>query len=236
MYTLVIKDNEYKVPDYLSLDKWSEVNKYDIRVKFTWDRIISIVMDIPQDDVEIIPDNTKELIMLMVTTLINPLIVIPYKEVGDGKFIDLNSVTLGKFIDIELQIADGVQKNLKNIVDLLYETNIDKDISIKKVLGGVNQYLKWRDSIYAGYKNLFLVNGDEDGYAQDDDFYKSTVEDIKHSWFEIIMLLANEDILRMEQVTEQSVIKAFNWLAWNKDRQQKELDRQNDLQRNNRHI
>ena len=50
------------------------------------------------------------------------------------------------------------------------------------------------------------------------------------------MLLANDDILRMDEVTQQSVIKAFNWLAWNKDKQQKELDRQNDLQRNNRNI
>ena len=37
-------------------------------------------------------------------------------------------------------------------------------------------------------------------------------------------------------IKKQSVIKAFNWLAWNKDKQQKELDRQNDLQRNNRNI
>jgi hypothetical protein len=235
MYTLVIKENEYKVPDYLTIDKWSEVNKYDIRMKFTWDRVISIIMDIPQDDVELIPENTKELIMLMVTTLLNPLLLIHHKEVGGGKYIDLNSVTLGKFIDIELQIADGVQKNLKTIVELLYETKIDNDISIKKVLGGVNHYLKWRDSIFTGYKNLFLINND-DGYADSDDFYKTTVEDIKHSWFEIIMLLANEDILKMDEVTSQSVIKSFNWLAWHKDKQQKELERQNDLQRNHRHI
>lgn len=236
MYTLVIKDNEYTVPDYLTIEKWSEVNKYDIRVKFTWNRIISIVMDIPQDEVEIIPDNTKELIMLMVTTLVNPLVLLHHKEYNGGKYIDLSSMTLGKFIDLELQIGDGIQKNLKNIVEILYNTKIDNDTNIKKVLGGVNHYLKWRENIFSSYKNLFLINGEEDGYADDNDFYKSTIEDIKHSWFEIIMLLANDDILKMEQVTEQSVIKSFNWLAWNKDKQQKELDRQNDLQRNNRNI
>ena len=236
MYTLVIKDNEYKVPDYLTIQKWSEVNKYDIRMKFTWDRIISIVMDIPQDEVEIIPDNTKELIILMVTTLINPLVLLHYKEYNGGQYIDLPSLTLGKFIDLELQIADGIQKNLKNIVEILYNTKIDEDTNIKKVLGGVNHYLKWRDSIYGSYKNLFSIGSEDDGYAESDVINKSTVQDIKHSWFEIIMLLANEDILRMEQVTEQSVIAAFNWLAWNKDKQQKELERQNDLQRNNRHF
>ena len=123
-----------------------------------------------------------------------------------------------------------------NIVEILYNTKIDNDTNIKKVLGGVNHYLKWRENIFSSYKNLFLINGEEDGYADDNDFYKSTIEDIKHSWFEIIMLLANDDILRMDEVTQQSVIKAFNWLAWNKDKQQKELDRQNDLQRNNRNI
>jgi len=40
----------------------------------------------------------------------------------------------------------------------------------------------------------------------------------------------------MDEVTSQSVIKSFNWLAWHKDKQQKELERQNDLQRNHRHI
>ena len=235
MYTLVIKDKEYTVPDYLTIETWSEVNKYDIRMKMTHNRVISIIMGIPQDEVEIIPDNTKELIMLMVVSLINPIVLLHYKEYNDGKYIDLPSMTLGTFIDLELQIADGIQKNLKGIVEILYNTNIDNDTNIKKVLGGVNHYLKWRESIYSSYKNLFAT-GSDDGYADDSDFYKSTVQDIKHSWFEIIMLMANDDILRMDEVTEQPVVKAFNWLAWNKDRQAKELERQNDLQRNHRHI
>ena len=46
------------------------------------------------------------------------------------------------------------------------------------------------------------------------------------------MVLANNDVLKMDLVSKLPLTQAFNWLAWNKEKIEKEKD---ELQKHNRH-
>ena len=143
--------------------------------------------------------------------------------------MNLSTITLGQFIDLEIYITDGIHKNINKVIKHLYGVELNEDNSIKDILGGVNNYMKWRNNLYYSYKNLFNIGGN--GYKEDDDETYLSVESVKKSWFEIIMILAKDDFLKMDDVVKQPLIQAFNWLAWNKEKKQKELD---ELQKHNR--
>lgn len=230
MYSLVIKDKEYELPDTISISKWIALSNYDLDLQFTWDKVISISMDIPQEDVELIPLKTKELIILFIRGLMNPLITRKKDELNGGKYMNLSTITLGQFIDMEIYITDGIHKNIDDVIKHLYGVELNEDNTIKDILGGVNNYMKWRNNLYYSYKNLFNIGGN--GYKEEEDEKYISIESVKKSWFDIIMLIADNDFLRMNDVVKQPLIQAFNWLAWNKEKKQKELD---ELQKHNRH-
>jgi hypothetical protein len=105
---------------------------------------------------------------------------------------------------------------------------------ISGVWTGIQNFISYRNSLYKNYTNLF--GGEEDGYAESE--IKQTTTDIKKVWYDIILTLAEGKFLEIDKVTDKPLVSAFNWLAWNKDRmeKQKEEIKKNDLQRNNRRI
>lgn len=235
MYSLVIKDNEYKIPERLTIKKWKEVRKFDINMDFTHNRILSIILAIPDDLIELIPDETKELTLTFLTSILFPmeLFLDKIEEFNGGEYINLDSITLGDFIDLEIYITDGFEKHVEDVVYKLYGKEVNDDNYITEVLGGIYHYLKWRNNLYKSYKNLFNLGGE--GYKEEV-IDKVSIEDVKKGWYKIIVSLCDSDILKMNTVTSLPLIQAFNWLAFHKDKQQEELEKQNDLQRNNRHI
>ena len=64
--------------------------------------------------------------------------------------------------------------------------------------------------------------------------------DVARSWYKVIVALAQDNILRIDEVTEQPLKKVLNFMALQKEKvmeeNQKQLQqkRQHDLQRNHR--
>lgn len=230
MNKLYIGDKEYMMPEKLLLNKWVEVSKYDISLEFMWGKIISIIMDIPMDEVELIPNKTRELLIVFIAPLLTLDETIKFDEYNGGKYMNLNTITFGDFIDMDVWINEGLEKNIKPIINKLYGVEVKDDTTIDEVLGGVFYYIKWRNNIYYQYKNLFGIGGDYLQVEVDEEQVKSN---IRKSWLNVIMVLAKEDVLRMNEVAELPLLQAFNWLAWHKEKIELEKQR-NELQRNNR--
>ena len=63
---------------------------------------------------------------------------------------------------------------------------------------------------------------------------------VARSWYKVIVGLAGEDILKIDEVTEQPLTKALNFMALQKEKvmeeneRQLQKQRQYDLQRNRR--
>ena len=235
MYSLVIKDIEYELPEDFTIGHWKEITKYDISVPFNYKKIISVAFKIDYDEVNIIPDKTVELLIAFISVMLYPEDSKLNKDYMGGSYINLNGLTLGKFIDLELQLSDGINKGIKELVGSLWNVEVTDEFTIKGVWGGINTFIDYRNNLYKNYTNLF---GTEDG----DDYHKvekdTTNIDIKRIWYDIILTLAEGKFLYIDKVTDKPLISAFNWLAWNKDKMEKEQEqlKKNDLQRNNRHI
>ena len=235
MYSLVIKDIEYELPEDFTIGHWKEITKYDISVPFNYKKIISVAFKIDYDEVNIIPNKTVELLIAFISVMLYPEDSKLNKDYMGGSYINLNGLTLGKFIDLELQLSDGINKGIKELVGSLWNVEVTDEFTIKGVWGCINTFIDYRNNLYKNYTNLF---GTEDG----DDYLKvekdTTNIDIKRIWYDIILTLAEGKFLYIDKVTDKPLISAFNWLAWNKDKMEKEQEqlKKNDLQRNNRHI
>lgn len=234
MYTLVIKGKEYKLPEDLTIDQWIEITKYDIGVSFNHKKIVSLSFNIPYEEVDMIPDKTIELLISFIYVMLYPEHQPLNKEYMAGQYINMQGITLGKFIDMEIYLSQGLNKSIKNIVKTLWGVEPTEEFMISGVWTGIQNFISYRNSLYKNYTNLF--GGEEDGYAESE--IKQTTTDIKKIWYDIILTLAEGKFLEIDKVTDKPLVSAFNWLAWNKDRmeKQKEEIKKNDLQRNNRRI
>jgi hypothetical protein len=234
MYTLVIKGKEYKLPEDLTIDQWIEITKYDIGLSFNHKKIVSLSFDIPYEEVDMIPEKTIELLISFIYVMLYPEHQPLNKEYMGGQYINMQGITLGKFIDMEIYLSQGLNKSIKEIVKTLWGVEPTEEFMISGVWTGIQNFISYRNSLYKNYTNLF--GGEEDGYAESE--IKQTTTDIKKVWYDIILTLAEGKFLEIDKVTDKPLVSAFNWLAWNKDRmeKQKEEIKKNDLQRNNRRI
>ena len=220
MYKLVIGDKEYELPNDLTLDKWVELNKWQAVPK----KLVSIGMGIPMEDVNHIPADTMQLATSLVAAIMNPEWYKIKKEINGHQLIDFDSMSLGKFIDLEIYVLDYF-KRMPDMVKVLYGMKDTDGIMLSDVYTAVQSYLKWRILLYKQYSNLFNADAIDEETIKD----KHIKINAAHTWMDITMTLADGKFLNMDEVLNKPVIQAFNWLAWNKDRIRKE----NELQRHN---
>jgi hypothetical protein len=221
MNKLVIGDKEYELPVNLTLDKWIELNKWQLSAE----RLISVAMGIPLDEVDVIPEETKQLAVALIIAIMNPDWTPVKTEVKGGTLVDFNTISLGKFIDLDIYLATYT-KDIKEIVKVLYGIEDTDDLILSDVFSAIKSFIQWRILLYKQYSNLFNDGGDNEEVVEDNHIKINPA----HSWMDITMTLADGNFLAMDEVLNKPVIQAFNWLAWNKDRIKKE----NELQRHNR--
>lgn len=207
MHTLVINDKEYGLPSDLTLTQWKAVMKSSAST----DDVIKIVFGCSDEEVSMIPEQTKTVAVGFVSNMLFP--VIDPTSIGylNHKVLDFDTITFGEFIDLEVYNSEGIEKNIIEMVQVLYKAaNVD-DWPISACWNGVHRFLTWRNMVYHNYKNLF------ESTESDDDNPVS----LRHMWYDVAMIVAQNNILNLEPVLNRPLIECLNWLAWNKDQQRK---------------
>jgi hypothetical protein len=223
IYTLHIDDKIYRVPDKLSIKHFKELANWDIQLEENWRKIMSILMEVPYEEVQLIPDKTIELAIAFLLDKI-------YPEVPPKNDINIKDVKVGLFIDMEVLISKGVQNSIYGIIKKLYNIEPTDDMMLEDYWGGIKYYLNWRLSIFNSYRKLFGL---------DDEFSKNDIEleekvDPSYNWYQFIMVLADENFLNINKVVDEPIIQALNFLAYKKDKAEEEQKRLNEIQRNSR--
>ena len=223
IYTLHIDDKIYKVPNKLSIKHFKELANWDIQLEENWRKIMSILMEVPYEEVQLIPDKTIELAIAFLLDKI-------YPEVPPKNDINIKDVNVGLFIDMEVLISKGVQNSIYGIIKKLYNIEPTDEMMLEDYWGGIKYYLNWRLSIFNSYRKLFGL---------DDEFSKNDIEleekvDPSYNWYQFIMVLADENFLNINKVVDEPIIQALNFLAYKKDKAEEEQKRLNEIQRNSR--
>jgi hypothetical protein len=215
-YTLVVDKNEYDLPLDYTVKQWVQMSNAAANPDF----MISIGMNMPIDKVSILPEKTKVMTLALLNSILQPEWRGLTKKIDNGELIDFNTITLGDFIDLEVYI-ENYKKHFPNIVGKLYQVDNPEECLISQTQPAVEYYLKWRMLLYKQYSNLFGMSHVND---EADDIQQNKRENPARIWFDIVMVLADDKFLNMDEVLNKPLIQSLNWLAWNKDKKLKEAE------------
>lgn len=211
MNSLVIGDIEYNLPTDYTVGKWVELHKIG------WDNMNSFMacaFDIPEDKIELLPAKQMELGAAYVYSLLYP-----GEHKNALKPLNFKELTLGQFIDLEMCVDEGKDAIIR-LCNLILDEEITSETSITKVYDAYLKYINYRNLLYFNYKSLFDI--DDEGKSVSD-IPPSNKRNNAHVWYDLVMVLAGEDFLKINAVTERPVIEAFNYLAFVKDKRKKEI-------------
>lgn len=225
-----------KVNDLIQINK---IKKADFDSEFDRNvELVSVYLDLDTDEVEnmTVSELNKHLLDL------NKILNKNYK----AKDVVPNSVlTLGNFIDLERYLQNP--DNFGKVCAILHRkkrqnewghweyepVNFDiderakcyEDADIDDVVGGVNEYLKFRESIHSTYKTIFSI--DEPEPIETEGLSESEIRDLEkeiekekqvaqYTWEIFVYWLADNKLTDVEKVLEFPVIYALNLASMKK--------------------
>ena len=162
----------------------------------------------------------------------------PNELVKGFRLKPMDALTLGEFIDLEHYVSQSV-KNFTLLLSILYKkTKRDEwgnvvfepyvyklgnrihewnNVSINEVFGAVNNYINYATDFKQRYENLFNpVIEEDEGVELDAEDLKAEAEEkvfTKWSWEKLLYDLANQDITKIDAVTDLPLVFVFNMLS-----------------------
>ena len=225
--TLNIEDKSYTIPNRLTIEQWSQIVLWDFESHYNWPRLLSIITGAPTDKLVRAPREGLELGISIISEIANVR--------KEAPMVDVSKLMFGQFVDLEICLSAGVNTKVQEMLNIL----APEVEYIDEALWVIESYISWRNTLYKQYSNLFGLNDEE----EDEDPDAEGPIDPNHiarSWYKVMVRLSNDNILNLDAVTEQGVVKTLNFMALQKQEieqaNQKILNqnRKNDLQRNRR--
>lgn len=224
---LKLNGRTYKMPKRFTIDQWQQVLQLDLEDNKNWAKIMSIAFNKPHAMFDNVDEKS---LVLGVSLIINAM-----SQRKECKLKDLTQLTIGEFIDLDIYLLMGPEKNIDTILDLIL---VKRTKWADEALWAVDQLANFRMSTYRQYSGLFdLDKNGEQAVADDNNWDPQAVA---KGWYKVIVDLADDKLLDLDPVTEQPLKKALNFMALRKERlleenfKQLQNKRQHDLQRNRR--
>lgn len=224
MVKITIENKKYTLPERLTVKQWRQLVNFDYANTEHWPKIIAVLLN---EDVEILKRCTLDSLTLAIAFTVECM-----NRRKEFVVRDFNDILFGEFIDLDIYMVMGVEKHLEQIVEILSEGTEWAD----EAMWLVDQYSLFRVHTYRQYAVLFGIN-DKLEQDEDDELEKWDSKKIAKGWYRVITDLAQEDILKIDLITDQPLKKALNFMAYKKEKQLEEnfrlmqQKRQNDLAR-----
>lgn len=224
MVKFEIDNKHYEISDRLTVEQWVEIMKWDFEHIAHWPKIVAAATGVPSEKLEEVSEESLEIAIVFVAAVIN--------QRRQTEIRDFDTILFGEWIDLDIYLNYGAEKHMEDILKILSPETEWAD----EALWVIEKYSEWRLFIYKQYKTLFGL----DVLPEDFEDTEEKPKDIAKSWYDVIIMLASEDILNMDAVTEQPLKQALNFMAWKKEKTLREQQailkqkREYDLQRNRR--
>ena len=205
--TVNINDKKWEIPTRVTIEEWKDLQQWEFTNQAHWPWIVSTISSFDAKEFDNADPDSMQLFIGFLIAACNKrtLKVQP----------DFNQLKFGQFVDLDCFLALGVEKNITQILEIL---GVDTPWA-DEALAVIDQYLKWRATIYKQYSQLFGLNNKE-GLPNDDEFYDP--KEVARGWYMVIMELANHNILKMDEVTEEPLQKTLTFLQIQKELKIKE--------------
>ena len=205
--TVNINDKKWEIPTRVTIEEWKDLQQWEFTNQGHWPWIVSAISSFDAKEFDGADPDSMQLFIGFLIAACNKrtLKVQP----------DFNQLKFGQFVDLDCFLALGVEKNILQILEVL---GVDTPWA-DEALAVIDQYLKWRATIYKQYAQLFGLDN-KDGLPNDDDMYDP--KEVARGWYMVIMELANHNILKMDEVTEEPLQKTLTFLQIQKELKIKE--------------
>ncbi len=222
---LTINDTKLELPTRLSITQWEALLKWDYADVKDWPYILACVLETDAEQFKSATLDSMTLAISFVIVLMNAR--------AQSSIKDFNTITFGEFVDLDIWITNGVEKHVSEILKTLEVKTYWSD----EALWIIEQYQKFRVHTYRQYAALFGLN-DKLEDREEEDLDDVDPQKIAKGWYRIIVDLADNDVLRLDAITDQPLKKILNFMSLRKELQleenfkQLQQKRQNDLSRN----
>lgn len=220
MIKITIDNKTYDIPERLTVAQWQRIVKWDLSNKFLWPNIVSAATGAPVSQLAKASTESLELAVIFIMASI--------QEVKICETKDLNTLTFGQFVDLDIYLVDGIDKHLDKIAALVGSSTQWAD----EALYLTQKATEWRNYIYKEYRQLFGLDdvaAFEAIEAQEPTQY--TGADLARSWYDVIYTLANENVLHIDPITELPLKQVLNFLAIRKEKIEKQNQETKQKQR-----
>jgi len=204
MITVKVNDTKWKIPERITINEWLTLQKWDFANEAHWPWIINSISSIKVSEFDGAQEDSMQLFMGFVISAVNKR-TLKYQP-------DFNELNFGQFVDLDCYISLGVEKHILDILNVL---SVDTPWA-DEALATIEQYIKWRNTIYKQYKTLFgLEDSDFDAKPSDEPF---NPKEVSRGWYNVIVDLANDNLLDIDKVTEEPLQKVLTFLQIKKEK------------------
>ena len=199
-----IDNTKYSIPERVTIEEWQQLQQWQFENEAHWPWIINAVMHVPVKDFDGADPRSMQLFIGLIVSAMNLRTLKHQPKLDDIKF--------GQFVDLDCFVSVGIEKNIEEILDLL---QVDTPWA-NEGLAAIEQYIKWRSTIYKQYAQLFDLNDNDSDYIDTD--IEFNPKEVARGWYKVIVELAGEDILKMDQITEEPLHKVLTFLQIKKEK------------------
>ncbi len=223
MIKVTLKNRKYKIPETFTIDQWKAIVKMDMEDPRNWPKIMGIGLNLPIGKFIRVEEDS---LILGASLIINQM-----SQRVKAPHVDFTTLTFGQFVDLDVWMVMGIENHVDEIVEMI---GVKKSYSINEVLYIIDQYANFRISTYRSYSGLFGLNSKGEQEETDETW---TPNKVARGWYRVIVDLADNDLYKLDYVTEQPLKKVLNFMALRKERaleeqfKQLEQKRKHDLQR-----
>ena len=214
MDAILVNDIEYPLPDDFTLAQWKQLIPHTAN----WKKLIADAFGVEEELLSEMSSDAQQIGASLVYQHLYPV----DKEPNTDGLISFKDMTLGQFIDLEAYIGMDANKKIVEISNVLFDKEITDETYVSEIWGALQSYLNYRTLLYRQYEVLFGIDDDAKEVIEDK---PSKTQDNARGWYNTVMYIANDDLLKANQVVERPVIEAFNYLAYKKTKAQEEMNR-----------
>ena len=229
MAQININNVGYTIPERLTVEQYYKAIQFDWEDPKYYPMIIAQLTGAPLALLAKAGDESL--------TLAIALIVKSMNDRRECTMLDLEQIQFGQFVDLDVYLALGLDKHFSDITAILAPGVEWAD----EAMWAIDKYAAFRTYTYRQYKVLFGIT--EKDLAQAEIEGDTEVKDkmqVARAWYKVIVSLAQDNILHIDEVTEQPLKMVLNFMSLQKEKVMEENEaklkqrRQYDLQRTRR--
>lgn len=216
MYSLEIEGKKYQLDREWTIKQWMALHKFDLEQEWMWPQIVATASGAPLDLMNRVSEETMSQAISIVATNMVPSWAELKTQIASHKLMDFTKLSIGEFVDLEVALARGLHTNLNSMIATLYSTT-NQTVDSWNYEDGFAALQSWfvkRKQLLQDYEDLFESNDATDSRAP--------MQDPAHNWYDLLMVLADEEFLNIQYVVDRPAIEALNFLAWKKDQARKQ--------------